>query len=41
MEPSARHLAFHGAVVLLFGLLCGGPYARAINKDAPPHIVQA
>ena len=41
MEPSARHLAFHGAIVLLFGLLCGGPYARAINKDALPHIVQA
>ena len=41
MEPSARHLAFHGALVLLFGLLCGGPYARAINKGAPPHIVQA
>lgn len=41
MEPSARHLAFHGTVVLLFGLLCGGPYARAIKKGAPPHIVQA
>ncbi|MBC7730739.1 MAG: hypothetical protein H7306_02410 [Bacteriovorax sp.] len=41
MEPSARHLAFHGAVVLLFGLLCGGPYARAVNKVAPPHIVPA
>lgn len=41
MEPSARHLVFHGAIVLLFGLLCGGPYARAINKGAPGHIVQA
>jgi len=41
MEPSARQLTFHGAVVLLFGLLCGGPYARAINRGAPPHIVQA
>lgn len=41
MEPSARHLAFHGAVVLLIGLLCGGPYARAINQGAPAHIVHA
>jgi hypothetical protein len=41
MEPSARHLAFHGAVVLLVGLLCGGPYARAINRNAAPHIVHA
>lgn len=41
METSARHLAFHGAVVLLFGLLCGGPYARSINREAPPHIVHA
>lgn len=41
MEPSARHLAFHGAIVLLIGLLCGGPYARAINRGAPAHIVQS
>ena len=41
MDLSARHLAFHGAVVLLFGLLCGGPYGRAINRQAPAHTVQA
>lgn len=41
METSARYLAFHGSVVLLIGLLCGGPYGRAINNAAPPHTVQA
>jgi hypothetical protein len=41
MEPSARHLVFHGAIVLLIGLLCGGPYARAINRGAPAHIIQS
>lgn len=41
MDPSARHLAFHGAIVLLVGLLCGAPYARAINRQAPAHIVNA
>jgi hypothetical protein len=37
----ARHLAFHGAIVLLVGLLCGAPYGRAINRAAPPHTVHA
>jgi hypothetical protein len=41
MDHSARQLAFHGAIVLLIGLLCGGPYARAINKGSPAHIVHA
>ena len=41
MEPSARHLALHGAIVLLIGLACGGPYGRAINRSAPAHIVQS
>jgi len=41
MDSSARHLAFHGTIVLLFGLLCGGPYARAINRNAPAHIVHS
>jgi hypothetical protein len=41
MDISARHLAFHGTVVLLFGLLCGGPYARAINHNAPAHIIHS
>lgn len=38
MHASARQLAFHGAVVLLIGLLCGAPYGRAINRGAPTHV---
>jgi hypothetical protein len=41
MDPSARHLAFHGSIVLLFGLLCGAPYGRAINRGAPAHIIHS
>jgi len=41
MDPSARHLAFHGTIVLLFGLLCGAPYARALNRNAPAHIIHS
>jgi hypothetical protein len=41
MDSSARHLVFHGSIVLLFGLLCGAPYGRAINRNAPAHIVHA
>lgn len=40
LEP-ARHLIFHGAIVLLIGLLCGAPYAKAINGQAPAHTVHA
>ena len=41
MDPSARHLAFHGSIVLLFGLLCGAPYGRAINRNAPAHTIHS
>ena len=41
MIPAARHLAFHGAIVLLFGLLLGSPYARAIKRDAAAQIVNS
>jgi hypothetical protein len=41
MEASSRYLIFHGAIVLLFGLLCGAPYARAIKQKAPAHIVNS
>ena len=41
MEPVARYLIFHAAVVLLIGLLCGMPYGRAINRKAPEHIVHS
>jgi hypothetical protein len=41
MITSARHLVFHGTLVLLFGLLLGAPYAKAINRSAPAHIVNS
>lgn len=41
MDLSARHLVFHGSIVLLFGLLCGVPYGRAINRNAPTHIIHS
>jgi hypothetical protein len=41
MHAAARHLAFHGAIVLLYGVLLGAPYARAINGNAPAHIVNS
>lgn len=41
MLPYSRHLIFHGAVVLLFGLLLGAPYARAIKAGAAAHIVNS
>jgi len=41
MEPVARHLIFHAAIVLIIGLLCGMPYGRAINRKAAESVVQA
>jgi uncharacterized membrane protein YgdD (TMEM256/DUF423 family) len=41
MHTSARHLIFHGSIVLLFGILLGAPYARALNRSAPAHIVNS
>ncbi|HET9644503.1 MAG TPA: hypothetical protein VFP68_14390 [Burkholderiaceae bacterium] len=41
MESSARHLAFHAALVLLIGLLCGALYGRAVNRNAAAHIVHS
>lgn len=41
MHTSSRHLIFHAAIVLLFGLLLGAPYARAIKKNAAAHIVNS
>lgn len=34
MDSVARYLIFHGAVVLLYGLLCGIPYGRAIGRKS-------
>ena len=41
MELAARHLAFHGSIVLLIGLLCGAPYARAIKCNAAAQTVNS
>ena len=41
MDSFSRHLIFHGAVVLLFGLLLGAPYARAIKRGAAAHSVNS
>ena len=38
---AAHYLVFHGAIILLFGLLLGAPYARAIKKSAPAQIVNS
>jgi hypothetical protein len=41
MHASSRHLMFHAAIVLIFGLLLGAPYARAIKSKAAAHIVNS
>jgi hypothetical protein len=41
MGSSARYLVFHGAIVLVIGLLCGGPYGRAIARQAAPQVVNS
>jgi hypothetical protein len=41
MHASSRHLLFHAAIILLYGLLLGAPYARAIKRSAAAHIVNA
>jgi hypothetical protein len=41
LHASARQLAFHGAVVLLIGLVCGAPYGRAIRRGLPAHVSAA
>jgi hypothetical protein len=41
MNPAAHHLAFHGAIVLLFALLLGAPYARAIKSNASAQVVNS
>jgi len=41
MDTYSRQLVFHGSIVLLIGLLCGAPYGRAVNQNAPEHIVHS
>ena len=41
MEQSARHLLFHGVIILLLGLLAGIPYGRAILKKQQEKLITA
>ena len=41
LDIPARYLVFHGSIVLLLGSLYGGPYRRAINRNAPDTNVHA
>jgi hypothetical protein len=41
MQASSRHLIFHGAIVLLFGLVLGAPYARAIKRNATQQVINS
>jgi hypothetical protein len=41
MHSAARHLVLHASIILLFGLLLGAPYAKAIKRGAPPNIVNS
>lgn len=41
MDESARHLLFHGVVILLLGLLAGIPYGRAILKKEQESLIIA
>ena len=40
-DAPARHLLFHGTVVLTAGLLCGLPFGRAITRGRPADVVRA
>ena len=41
MHSPAHQLVLHGSIVLLFGLLLGAPYAKAIKRGAPSNIVNS
>ncbi len=41
MEEPARHLLFHGVIILLLALLAGIPYGRAILKKEANSIIFA
>jgi hypothetical protein len=40
MDPQARHLIFHSALVLVAGLLVGIPYGRAVRRNASDQILK-
>lgn len=41
MPNASHHLAFHGSIVLLFGVLLGAPYAKAINRPASAQVINS
>jgi hypothetical protein len=41
MDPQARYLVFHSALVLVAGLLVGVPYGRAVHRKAPDEVLKA
>lgn len=41
MNTAPQHLAFHGTIVLLFALLLGAPYAKAIKANASAQVVHS
>jgi hypothetical protein len=41
MEEPARHLLFHGVIILLLALLAGIPYGRAILKKEAKNLIFA
>lgn len=41
MNQASQHLAFHGTIVLLFALLLGVPYARAIKSNASDQVIHS
>lgn len=41
MPNASHHLAFHASVVLLFGVLLGAPYAKAINRPASAQVINS
>ena len=41
MNQPSQHLAFHGTIVLLFALLLGAPYAKAIKAGASAQVVNS
>lgn len=41
MIQASQHLAFHGTIVLLFALLLGAPYARAIKSNASDQVINS
>lgn len=41
MNQASQHLAFHGTIVLLFALLLGAPYARAIKSNASDQVINS